>query len=117
MKLTDKRLGNGSHAFNSKVGSALLGLVTLGSNWVGNLLDTIGTQVGDEDEGPSSRGVTSIGLDLSCGRSPDAEGVRRGGGGLLPLDGAVALLCPDAVVVDLRLEKLAPGKVVTLDRA
>ena len=89
----------------------------MGSNWVGNLLDAIGTQVGDENEGPGSRGVTTIGLDLSCGRGPDTEGVRGGGGGLLPLDGAVALLCPDAVVVDLRLEKLAPGKVVALDRA
>ena len=87
----------------------------MGSNWVGNLLDTIRTQVGDEDEGPSSRGVTSIGLNLSGGRSPDSEGVRGSGGRLLPLDGAVALLCPDAVVVDLRLEKLAAGKVVALD--
>ena len=117
MTLTDKRLGNGSHAFNSKVGSALLGLVTLGSNWVGNLLDAIGTQVGDEDEGPGSRGVTTIGLDLSCGRGPDTEGVRGGGGGLLPLDGAVALLCPDAVGVDLRLQKLTASKVVTFDRS
>ena len=47
----------------------------------------------------------------------DLEGVRGGGGGLLPLDGAVALLRPDAVVVDLGLEHLTPGEVVTLDRS
>ena len=47
----------------------------------------------------------------------DLEWVRGGGGGLLPLDGAVALLRPDAVVVDLGLEHLTPGEVVTLDSA
>ena len=87
----------------------------MGSNWIRDLLDAIGTQVGDEDEGTSSSGVTSIGLNLSCGTGPDTEGVRGGGGGLLPLDGAVALLCPDAVVVVLGLEQLGASKVVTLD--
>ncbi len=84
----------------------------MGSNWVGDLLDAIGTQVGDENEGPSSSGVTTVGLDLSGGGGPDSEGVRGGGGGLLPLDGAVALLCPDAVVVNLSLEHLTALMVV-----
>ena len=73
----------------------------MGSNWIGDLLDTIGTQVGNEDEGASSGGVTAIGLNLSGGTGPHSEGVRGGGGGLLPLDAAVALLSPDAVGVDL----------------
>ncbi len=89
----------------------------MGSNWVGDLLDAIGTQVGDEDEGTSSSGVTAVGLDLSGGGGPNSEGVRGGGGGLLPLDGAVALLCPDAVGVDLRLQELASTKIVTFDRS
>ena len=75
------------------------------------------TEVGDHDESPIGSGVTPIGLNLGGGISPNGEGVRRGGGGLLPLDGAVTLLCPDAVVVDLGLEELAPSKVVTLDRS
>ena len=88
----------------------------MGSNWIGDLLDTIRTQVRNEDESASSGGVTAIGLNLSGGTGPHSEGVRGGGGGLLPLDGAVALLCPDAVVVNLGLEELAPSKVVALDR-
>ena len=92
-------------------------MVALGSNRIGDLLDAIRTQVRDEDEGTSSTGITAIGLNLSCGTGAHSEGVRRGGGGLLPLDGAVTLLCPDAVVVDLGLEELAPSKVVTLDRS
>ena len=87
----------------------------MGSNWIGDLLDTIGTHVRNEDEGTSSGGVTAIGLNLSCGTGPHSEGVRRGGGGFLPLDAAVALLCPDAVGVDLRLQKLASSKVITFD--
>ena len=79
------------------------------------LLGAVLTEVGDHDEGPISSGVTAIGLDLSGGIDPDGEGVRRGCGGLLPLNGAVARLCPDAVGVNLRLQKLASSKVVTLD--
>ena len=87
----------------------------MGSNWIGDLLDTIGTQIGNEDEGTSSGGVTAIGLNLSCGTGPHSEGVRRGGGGFLPLDAAVTLLCPDTVGVDLRLQKLASSKVIAFD--
>ena len=115
INLTCKRLGNCTHTLNSKVGSTLLGLVALGSNRIGDLLDAIRTQVRDEDEGTSSTGITAIGLNLSCGTGAHSEGVRRGGGGLLPLNGAVASLCPDAVGVNLRLQKLTSSKVVTLD--
>ena len=87
----------------------------MGSNWIGDLLDTIRTQVRNEDESASSGGVTAIGLNLGGGTCPHSEGVRGGGGGLLPLDAAVALLCPDAVGVDLRLQKLASSKVITFD--
>jgi len=79
------------------------------------LLDAILTEVGDHDESPIGSGVTPIGLDLGGGISPDGEGVRRCGGGLLPLDSAVTLLCPHTVVVDLSLEKLTALKVVGLD--
>ena len=81
-------------------------------NWVGKLLDAILTEVRNLDPGRVGRGATAVGLDLSCGGNPNREGVRGGGGGLLPLDGAVALLCPDAVVVNLSLEELAALMVV-----
>ena len=90
-------------------------MVTLGSHWHWELLDAVRTQVRDEDEGTSSRGVTAIGLNLSGGTGAHSEGVRGGCGGLLPLNGAVTRLCPDAVGVNLRLQKLASSKVVTLD--
>ena len=87
----------------------------LRSHWHWELLGAVLTEVGDHDEGPISSGVTAIGLDLSGGIDPDGEGVRRGCGGLLPLNGTVALLCPHTVVVDLSLKKLAALKVVGLD--
>ena len=65
------------------------------------LLCAVLTEVGYHDESSIGGGVTAIGLYRSGGTGPDGEGVRGGGGGLLPLDGAVALLCPDAVVVVL----------------
>ena len=117
LTLTDKRLSNSAHALNSKVGSTLLGLVSLGANRIRDFLDAIRTQVGDKNEGPSGRSVTAIGLDLGGGIGPDGEGVGGGGGGLLPLDGAVALLSPDAIGVDLRLQKLASSEVVAFDRS
>ena len=91
-----------------------MGLVGIGgTDRNGKLLNSILAQVGDEDEARQS--IAAIGLNSSEG-GPNTEGVGGGGGGLLPLDGAVALLCPDAVVVNLGLEELAPSKVVALDR-
>ena len=87
----------------------------MGSNWIGDLLDTIGTQVRNEDESASSGGVTAIGLNLSGGTGPNTEGVRGGGGGNLPLDCAVALLSSDAVLIGLGQQHLAASKVVTFD--
>ena len=87
----------------------------MGSNWIGDLLDAIGTQVRNEDEGASSGGVTAIGLNLSGGTGPHSEGVRGGGGGHLPLDGAVALLSPDAVLIGLGQQHLAASKIVAFD--
>ena len=73
------------------------------------------TEVGYHDESSIGGGVTAIGLYRSGGTGPDGEGVRGGGGGLLPLNSAVTLLCPHTAVVDLSLEKLAALKVVGLD--
>ena len=44
--------------------------------------------------------------------SEDSEGIWGGGGGLLPHDGAVALLSPDTVGVVLGLEELAVAVAV-----
>ena len=46
----------------------------------------------------------------SC--SQDSKGIRRGGGGLLPLNATVAFLGPDAVGVVLSLEELAVAVAV-----
>ena len=85
-----------------------------GTDRNGQFLDAVLTQVRNEDK--ASQSITAIRLNGGQG-CPDIKGVRRGGRGLLPLNGAVTLLCPDAVVVDLGLEELAPSKVVTLDRS
>ena len=119
--LTDKRLLDGAHAINAKVLSALLGLVDQGVDGRagradGQPLDAVLAHVGDIDEGADSGGVTPIGLSVRP-HHPDTEGVRGGGGGHLPLDGAVALLCPDAVLIGLRQQHLAASKVVTFDIA
>ena len=91
-----------------------MGLVGIGgTDRNGKLLNSILAQVGDEDE--AVQRVAAIRLNLSDG-GPNTEGVWGGGGGLLPLDGAVALLSPDAVVVILGLKELTPSKVVALDR-
>ena len=118
--LTDKWLLDGAHAINAKVLATLLGLVDQGvdrrAGWAnGQPPDAVLTHVGDVDEGPDSGGVTPIRVNVGPDH-PDTKGVRGGGGGHLPLDGAVALLSPDAVVVILGLKELTPSKVVTLDR-
>ena len=84
-------------------------------NWDGE--DTVGAEVGDGDVGSVAQEGGGRGLTIGARHSDtvQAEGVWRGGGGLLPLDAAVALLCPDAVGVDLRLQKLASSKVITFD--
>ena len=46
------------------------------------------------------------------GRGRHGETVGRGGGALLPLDPAVARLCPDAVVVVVATEQLAARVIV-----
>ena len=109
-----------AHAVNAKVLATLLRLegqsVSGGTGRADvELLDTVLAHVGDVDEGAYCRGVAAIRINVGPNH-PNTEGVRGGGGGLLPLDGAVALLCPDAVVVNLGLEELAPSKVVALDR-
>ena len=55
--------------------------------------------------------ITAIRLNSSYSR-PNTKGVRGGGRWLLPLDAAVSLLCPDAVVVVLWLEQLGASKII-----
>ena len=83
-----------------------------GTDRNGKLLNSVLAQVGDEDEAIQS--VAAIRLNRSDGGS-NTEGVGGGGGGLLPLDGAVALLSPDAVLIGLGQQHLAASKVVTFD--
>ena len=86
-------------------------------NWDGE--DTVGAEVGDGDVGSVAQEGGGRGLTIGARYSDtvQAEGVWRGGGGLLPLDGAVSLLCPDAVVVPLPRQNLATSEVVALHSA
>ena len=114
--LTDKWLSNCSHPFNSKIRSTELSLISIGgTDRNGELLNTILTHVWNKDEGTSSGSITAIGLNLSCRTGTHSKGVRRGCGWLLPLDGAIASLCSDAVCINLRLQKLTTPKIVTFD--
>ena len=115
--LTDKWLSNCSHSFNSKIWSTELRLERLRSDRNGELLNTILTHVWNKDEGASSSSITAIGLNLSCRTGTHSKGVRGGCGWLLPLDGAIASLCSDAVCINLRLQKLSTPKIVTFDRS
>ena len=67
-------------------------------------------------DGHKSRGTESGGGSSGSGSSgccsQDSEGVWGGGGGLLPLDGAVSLLSPDTVGVVLGGEELAVAVAV-----
>ena len=110
---------DGAHAINAKVLATLLRLVDQGvdrraGRTNGESPDAVLAHVGDVDEGPDSGGVTTIRVNVGPNH-PDTEGVRGGGGGHLPLDGAVALLSPDAVLIGLGQQHLAASKVVTFD--
>ena len=86
-------------------------------NWDGE--DAVGAQVGDGDVGRVAQEGGGRGLPIGASHSDtvQAEGVWRGGGGLLPLDGAVPLLRSDAVVVPLPRQNLAASVVVALHTA
>ena len=87
----------------------------LGSHRHWELLCAVLTEVGYHDESAIGGGVTAIGLYRSGGTGPDGEGVRGGGGGHLPLDGAHPQLGPDAVLICLRQQHLAASKIVAFD--
>ena len=86
-------------------------------NWDGE--DAVGAEVGDGDVGGVAQEGGGRGLTIGARYSDtvQAEGVWRGGGGLLPLDGAVSLLCSDAVVVPLTCQNLTTSEVVALHSA
>ena len=86
-------------------------------NWDGE--DAVGAEVGDCDVGGVAQEGGGRGLPIGARYSDavQAEGVWRGGGGLLPLDGAVSLLSSDAVVVPLPRQNLAASVVVALHTA
>ena len=107
-----------SHAINPEVLTTLLGLEGEGvGSWLGDadveLLDAVLAHVWDVDEGTDSGGVTPIRINVGP-HNPDTEGVRGGGGGHLPLDGAHPQLSPDAVDIILRKQNLASSEVVAL---
>ena len=90
------------------------------ANWHGNPNNTVRAEVGDGNVGGvaqncGSRGANTIGANHAD--TVQTEGVWRGGGGFLPLDGAVSLLRPDAVVVPLPRQNLAASVVVALHTA
>lgn len=108
-----------AHAINAKVLATLLRLEGQGvGGGTGRanveLLDTVLAHVGDVDKGTHSRGVAAIRLNVGPNH-PHTEGVRRGGGGHLPLDGTHPQLGPDAVLICLRQQHLAASKVVAFD--
>ena len=120
LKLTGKNCRDGTQSFNSEVCSALLRLEGLGrsdGNWDGE--DAVGAEVGDGDVGRVAQEGGGRGLPIGARYSDtvQAEGVWRGGGGLLPLDGAVPLLRSDAVVVPLPRQNLTASVVVALHTA
>ena len=86
-------------------------------NWDGE--DAVGAEVGDGDVGGVAQEGGGRGLTIGASHSDtvQAEGVWRGGGGLLPLDGAVSLLSPDAVVVPLPRQNLTTSEVIALHSA
>ena len=86
-------------------------------NWDGE--DAVGAEVGDGDIGSVAQEGGGRGLTIGASHSDtvQAEGVWRGGGGLLPLDGAVTLLCSDAVVVPLPRQNLTTSEVIALHSA
>ena len=81
-------------------------------NWDGE--DAVGAQVGDGDVGRVAQEGGGRGLPIGASHSDtvQAEGVWRGGGGLLPHDTTVSLLSPDAVGVVLSLQKLTVAVAV-----
>ena len=78
------------------------------------LLDTVLAHVGDVHEGADCGGVATVRLDVGAHHA-NTKGVRRGGGGHFPLDGAHTQLCSNAVNIILRQQNLASSEVVTLD--
>ena len=86
-------------------------------NWDGE--NAVGAEVGDGDVGSVAQEGGGRGLTISARYSDtvQAEGVWRGGGGLLPLDGAVTLLRSDAVVVPLPSQNLTTSEVIALHSA
>jgi len=105
----------GAH-LEAKIFSTHLGLVGLDAGLDGDLGDAVLGQTGDEDKLSTECGSSTAGSS-SCpdsGRRRDSElkWIWRRGGGFLPLDGAVASLGSDAVLVGQRLEQLASSKVV-----
>ena len=108
-----------AHAVNAKVLATLLRLegqsVSGGTGRADvELLDTVLAHVGDVDEGAYCRGVAAIRINVGPNH-PNTEGVRGGGGGHLPLDGAHPQLGPDAVLICLRQQHLAASKIVAFD--
>ena len=107
-----------SHAIDPEVLTTLLGLEGEGvGSWLGDadveFLDAVLAHVGDVHEGADCGGVAAVRLDVGAHHA-HTEGVRRGGGGHLPLDGAHPQLSPDAVDIILRKQNLASSEVVAL---
>ena len=120
-KLTDKSWWDCTHSFNSKVGSAHLRLIGLGSTRGNRDLDNaIRAKVGDGNVGSITqnsrcRWIGTISTNYSD--TVQTEWIWRCCGWFLPLDGTISLLSSDAVVVPLTRQKLGSGIIVTLHTA
>ena len=106
--LTDESLSYGA-TLKTKDSSTDRRLDCRGAWRNGDLLNTIRSETWDHDEASSTSRAASVG-----GKGTNTEWVRRCGGWLLELDGAVSSLSSDAVGVGLSLEQLSSSKVVTL---
>jgi len=87
-------------------------------NW--DLDNTIRAKVGDGNVGSITQDSRCrwIGtISTNYRNTVQTEWIWRGGGRFLPLDGAVSLLCSDAVVVPLTRQNLAASVVVALHTA
>ena len=110
--LTDKSLcDTTSWSLNSKVNSTHLRLVSWGTRWNWDLLDSIRAQIGDKDKSTTS---SSIWGDSSCCSSGDLEWIWWSCGRLLPLNSTISLLSSDTVDISLIFKHLGTSKVVAL---